>query len=275
MLTQSMYDKNMYYPVQIPYILSKEFSDSVTYSEEIDARLKDFVICFWEIQSTREQKKSIENIIVADGCIDLVCDFHNKLIGFAGMSKTQFEFKINTPSSYYGMRMKPGAFYFLTGIAAAEVMDRYIPLNSYDSAFDADSFFSLSFVDAKSCMKNYAYKLCSHKNPNQFVELFDTLYKNIPDTASSIYESLGFSAKQTQRLFSKNFGLTPRVVLSILRFQKCLEILTSGKAAPGDVLNLVNFYDQAHFINDFKRNIGLTPFELIRRYSPGNHLSPI
>jgi AraC-like DNA-binding protein len=82
-----------------------------------------------------------------------------------------------------------------------------------------------------------------------------------------MYERLGFSPKQTQRIFSANFGLTPKVVLSILRFQKCLHILTSGKAVPSDVLNLVNFYDQAHFINDFKRNIGITPFELVRKYS--------
>lgn len=271
-----MYDKHMYYPVQIPYILSKEFSNSVTYSEEIDSRLKDFVLCFWEMQSTTPHTADIENIIVADACVDFIIDFNNKKIGFVGMSKTNFEFKVKTPCRYFGVRIKPGAFYALTGIAASEAMDNFIPLDTFYSDFNANTFFSLlSFDHVKIYMKTFIANLCAGKESNKFIELFDNLYDDIPDTASSIYKNLGFSAKQTQRLFAKNFGLTPQMVLSILRFQKCLEILTSGKAAPGDVLNLVNFYDQAHFINDFKRNIGLTPFELVRRYSPGNHLSPI
>jgi AraC-like DNA-binding protein len=257
----------MYDPLQIPYILSKDFSEAVKYSEEIDSDLKDFVVCFWEMRETTKQEKSIENIIVTDGCIDLVADFNNKQIGFVGMSKTNFEFTITTPCKYFGARMKPGAFFALTNIPAAEAMDNFIPLNVYDSNFIADTFFSLSFDDAKLFMKNYIIKLCAGKKPNNFITLFDELYDDIPESAESIYEKIGFSPKQTQRLFSTNFGLTPKLVLSILRFQKCLHVLTSGKANPSDMLNLVNFYDQAHFINDFKRNIGITPFELVRRYS--------
>lgn len=257
----------MYYPLQIPYILSKEFSEAVKYSEEVNAELKDFVNCFWEMRSIIQQEKTIENIVVTDGCIDLVTDFKNKQIGFAGMSKTNFEFKIQTPSSFYGVRMKPGAFYHLTRIPASKAMDSFIPLDVYDPHFGAGDFFSLPIEEAKLFMKNYIIKLCEGKKINTFLTLFDELYDDIPDTAESIYEKLGFSSKQTQRIFSTNFGLTPKVVLSILRFQKCLEVLTSGKANPGDVLGIVNFYDQAHFINDFKRNIGLTPFELVRKYS--------
>jgi AraC-like DNA-binding protein len=257
----------MYYPIQIPYVLSKEFADAVKYAEEVNPQLNCFVTCFWEMQSISDQEKSIENIVVADGCVDLVADFNNKQIGFVGMSKTNFEFTIESPCRYYGARMKPGAFSVLTKIPAAEAMDNFIPLNQYDSHFDDDAFFSLSFDDAKIFMKDYIINLCADKKPNSFIELFDDLYDDIPDAASSMYERLGFSAKHTQRLFAANFGLTPRVVLSILRFQKCLHVLTSGKAVPGDILNLVNFYDQSHFINDFKRNIGITPFELVRRYS--------
>jgi AraC-like DNA-binding protein len=163
--------------------------------------------------------------------------------------------------------MKPAAFYALTGISSSLAMDSFIPLNCYDSEFNVDTFFSLSFDDAKLFLKNYIAKLCLGKKPNAFIKLLDIFYDDIPNTAESIYQRLGFSSKQTQRIFLANYGLTPKMILSVLRFQKCLQILTSGKAVPSDVLNLVNFYDQAHFINDFKRNIGLTPFELVRKYS--------
>ncbi len=119
---------------------------------------------------------------------------------------------------------------------------------------------------AKAAIQDYMAGLCAGKRPNEFVGLFDRLFDDIPATAAELYARLHFSSKQTERLFLKNFGLPPRVVLSILRFQKCLRVLAGGSAAPADILNLVNFYDQAHFINDFKRNLGLTPFELVLRY---------
>jgi AraC-like DNA-binding protein len=162
--------------------------------------------------------------------------------------------------------MKPGSFYALTGTSAKEVMDKFLPLKVFNLSFDEDAFFRLPFKNAKMYMKIFMANLCGDKKPNKFINLFDELSDDIPENVESIYKKLNLSPKQTQRLFSANFGLTPRLVLSILRFQKCLQVLTSGKANPSDMLNLVNFYDQAHFINDFKRNIGLTPFELVKKY---------
>lgn len=69
------------------------------------------------------------------------------------------------------------------------------------------------------------------------------------------------------KAFYKNFGLSPQMVLCILRFQKCLKSLTIDKINPVNVMNMSNYYDQSHFINDFKRNIGLTPLELVHKYT--------
>jgi AraC-like DNA-binding protein len=96
------------------------------------------------------------------------------------------------------------------------------------------------------------------------MKLFDSLHKAPPDNANDIRELLGYSRKQCERLFSKNYGLTPKVVLNILRFQNALRILTSGKVKPSDVLRIQGYYDQPHFIRDVKQTIGLTPLELVR-----------
>lgn len=76
----------MYYPVQIPYILNKEFSDAVKYTEESNQNYKDFLICFWEMLPENTEAKTVENIIITDGCIDLVMDFDGKEAGFAGLA---------------------------------------------------------------------------------------------------------------------------------------------------------------------------------------------
>jgi len=257
----------MYYPIQIPYILNKSFAESVRYSEEIVPQLQDFVICLWEMQPRAEQRIIADNVIVADGCIDLVVDYKWKEIGFAGMSKTVFDDKIQTPSQYVGARLKPGAFHAITGLSATEAMDKFLPLDKVDKNFDTQSFFSLPFNEVKESFKNYLGGLIRGKESNEFTTLFDRFSIDIPDSATEIYDRLHFSPKHCQRLFTKHFGLSPQMVLSIIRFQKCLEMLTSNKELPSGVLEMINFYDQSHFIKDFKKNIGLTPLELVRKYT--------
>jgi len=257
----------MYYPIQLPHILDKTFSQAIRYSEEIVPDFQQFLICLWEMQPFSNSEKTVENIIVADGCIDLVASYDGRQIGFAGMSRTDFHFKINLPSYSMGARFKPGAFHAITGISASEAMDTYLPLNDIDSGFDTEAFFALAFSDAKKFFKNYIGSLIQNKKPDTFITLFDDLNNDIPYSTAEIYQKLYYCPRQCQRLFLRNYGLSPQMVLCILRFQKCLQILTSGQADSKDVMDMTNYYDQSHFINDFKRNIGLTPLELMRKYT--------
>jgi len=256
----------MYYPIQIPHILDKAFSETIKYSEEIIPEFQDFLICLWEMQPFSDSEKTVENIIVTDGCIDLVANYDGKQIGFAGMSKTNFHFKINLPSYAMGARLKPGAFHSITNISASEAMDTFLPINVIDKDFDTEAFFALPFSDAKKVFRNYIGTLIRDKKSNKFIALFEELNNDIPNSTFEIYQKLYYSPRQCQRLFVKNYGLSPQMILCILRFQKCLQILTSKKFDPKYAMDVSNYYDQSHFINDFKRNIGLTPFELIRKY---------
>ena len=256
----------MYYPIQIPYILDKEFSQYIKYSEETIPNFNDFVICFWDMQPLSDVEKTVENIIIADSCIDLVVDYDEKRIGFAGMSKTDFNFKIKLPSHSMGARLKPGAFYAITNIPANKAMDNYLPIDTIDRHFNNKEFFSLDFTNAKIYFKNYVGSLIENKKPSKFMSLFEELNNEIPNSALEVYDKLYYSHRQCQRLFSKNYGLSPQMVLCILRFQWCLKKLTTGEKSPKDIMNISNYYDQSHFIHDFKQNIGLTPLELMRKY---------
>lgn len=256
----------MYYPVQVPYILNSDFSRHIAYSEKTVEPLRDFVICVWEMQPRSSEKTTVTNIIAADGCIDLVVNYDNKQIGFAGMSKTDFNFSIELPNKSFGARLKPGAFEQLTGLPATAAMDSFLPPETVFSDFDVDRFFSLSFEQAKAYLETYLQQIASHKAPNSFVVLFDELSNRPPLTATELYQRLNYSPRQCQRLFIKHFGITPQMALCVLRFQYCLSVLTSGRAEPSDILGLAAYCDQSHFIKDFKRNIGLTPFEYLRKY---------
>ncbi|MGL6200018.1 MAG: helix-turn-helix domain-containing protein [Lachnospiraceae bacterium] len=256
----------MYDPIQIPYILSKDFAQKMKYVETPALDYGGFVICFWEMQPLTDRKLFTENIIVADACIDLVANYDAGSIGFSGMSKTEFHFKLDLPARCFGARLAPGAFHQLTGLSALSAMDAFLPIESVFENFDKAHFFSLPFTQAQVYFKEFLRKEAQHRTPDMFTGLFNMLYQSIPATTKELYVLLHFSPRQCQRLFNKHYGITPKMTLSIIRFQKCLEILTSRKASPADILNIVGYYDQPHFINDFKRNIGITPMELIRIY---------
>ena len=256
----------MYYPTQIPYVLDQEFSQSMKYTEEPAASCGGFVICFWEIRPFSNNKTSARNVIAADGCIDLVVNYDEKTIGFAGMSKTVFDFRQDLSARFFGARMMPGAFFQLTGLPASAVMDSFLPIKMAFKDFDESRFFALPFARAREYFKHYLARKTEDKKPDKFTSLFCLLSGDPPATAKELYEILHVSPRQCQRVFAKHYGITPKMVLSIIRFQKCLKILTSPKASAAAILNATNYYDQPHFINDFKRNIGLTPQELIAKY---------
>lgn len=257
----------MYNPVQIPQILDYSFSQSIVYLEDYDEKARAFAICFWEMQPTNNCRTYAGNVIVADGCIDLVVNFDEQGLGFSGMSETVYDYTVEASCRFMGVRLKPGAFAQLTGLPASYAMDNFFPLKNFDPSFDESSFFSLPFSKAKHLFKNYVIGLMKEKEPDEFVQLFDLLNEAVPSSVSELYEHLSLSPRQCQRLFAHHFGYTPQKALSILRFQHCLKVLTSKEARPSDLLSVAHYCDQSHCIKDFKKNIGLTPLELVAKYS--------
>lgn len=257
----------MYRPVQIPQILDPLYSQNISYSEDYDERAQGFAICFWEMQPKGKAEDLVSNVIVTDGCIDLVVGFDEQTIGFSGMSETVYDYQIDASQRFMGVRLKPGSFTQLTGLRASKAMDNFLLLEDFDPSFDSHTFFSLSFDKAQAVFKTYVLALMDEKEPDEFVSLFDTLTGNTPSTVLELCKQLHFSPRQGQRLFMEHFGYSPQKALSILRFQHYLDVLTSKKASPSDLLSVTHYCDQSHCIKDFKKHIGLTPLELLARYS--------
>lgn len=257
----------MYYPVQIPYILNKAFAQSVKYKEHIIEEISDIAICQWQIECREKVNTVTPNIIIPDACVDVIVDYQTKTIGFAGMSQTEFNATVPAPSLSFGIRLKPGAFYQLTGIPADQAMDNFISITNFDPDFNISLFFSLSFANGKQYISDY---LNSHKiniNSTDFITLLDNLYEEeIPLNACDLYEKLNLSPRQCQRLFLKHYGLSPKLLLCVIRLQQCLKILTSKQSNQSDIALITGYYDQPHYIRDIKKNLGITPLELIKKY---------
>ncbi len=258
----------MYYPIQLPYILDSSFSEAVKYTEEIIAEYTRYIICLWEINSRNSLIGEVNNIIVMDGCIDLVIDFDHKVVGFSGMKKTEFNFKISLPCNYFGLRLMPGVFYQLTNIEATKAMDSFILIENVFEDFDIGLFKKLDYEKAKVYVVEFIKRKLGDLDTDIYTSMFSDITENPSINVDDVYNMFNLKPRQCQRIFQRYYGLSPKQVLSIVRFQYCIKVLISNDSKPTDILD-VFYYDQSHYINDFKSNIGLSPFDFVNMYKDG------
>jgi AraC-like DNA-binding protein len=254
-----------YNPVQAPSLLSEKFKRNLLYKETAAPECAGFAICFWEMKPRRTPNETVDNIILPDGCIDLLANVNEMVVGFSGMKKTEFHYPVPTGTTAFGFRLRPGAFRELTGRPATQAMDDFLPLEQVDSSFSPGSFSVMPLERQKEALTGILLKLMDGKSPAGFIRLFESLYNEPPETAAELSKGIGYSQKQCERLFAEHYGLTPKVVLSVIRFQRALVTLTSPNAKQSDILRIEGYYDQPHMIRDVRQSIGLTPMELIRR----------
>jgi AraC-like DNA-binding protein len=90
-------------------------------------------------------------------------------------------------------------------------------------------------------------------------------------SAKTLSESLYTTPKTLERKFSHYIGKSTKQVIKLMRFQ---DVLSDFK--PSKIMNLSDFalqkgyFDQSHFIHDFKSYTGYTPKEFAQKYPDYN-----
>lgn len=108
----------------------------------------------------------------------------------------------------------------------------------------------------------FAYRL--EKNP--FTDYLLDQILAVPNLAilRDITQKVGYSQKHLIDIFKKNVGVTPKVCLRTIRFQKVIEYIgMQSQVEWSSVAYNFGFYDQSHFISDFKSFSGYTPNEYL------------
>ena len=77
--------------------------------------------------------------------------------------------------------------------------------------------------------------------------------------AQDIAHEVCLGIKQFERTFSKYVGINPKKYASIVRFQNVIQMKTKHKKSMTQLALDNGYYDQSHFIHDFKSITGLTP----------------
>ncbi|MFO0714156.1 MAG: helix-turn-helix transcriptional regulator [Sandaracinus sp.] len=73
-------------------------------------------------------------------------------------------------------------------------------------------------------------------------------------------ERAGVSSRHLDRLFAKHLGVPPKTLAKVLRFQCALgALMREPEGTLADVAATAGYFDQAHFIKDFRRMTGGVP----------------
>jgi AraC-like DNA-binding protein len=78
-------------------------------------------------------------------------------------------------------------------------------------------------------------------------------------SVQELSEKVYWSARQINRYFNLQFGVSLKVFCNILRFRMSLEHIAHGQLFPE-----LNFTDQNHFIKEVKKFSGAVPKELFK-----------
>jgi AraC-like DNA-binding protein len=80
-----------------------------------------------------------------------------------------------------------------------------------------------------------------------------------------IVDRRGIGKRALQRLFNDYVGVSPKWVINRYRLHEAIERLADGVDVDWTELALdLGYFDQAHFIRDFRRLVGRTPGEYVR-----------
>jgi len=82
--------------------------------------------------------------------------------------------------------------------------------------------------------------------------------------------------KKFIRLFTDEVGMTPKLFLRVARFERVIDRIHFAQHIDWwDIVERHGYYDQSHFIRDFRELTGITPTDWLRQRGPYPHHIPL
>ena len=264
--------RNLYTPIQPTVKRSKQ---EVIYREiNPHLELQKFIYCYWELKTTKQLEQPFTYRVVTDGCIDVFFELKNPDKNFVmGFCKKYTEFPLNDAFHYIGIRFLPTIFPQIYKVDAALLSNKFQSLNNISistSNFIANHFSEeLQFDEIAVMFNKYFLDIIKQNNFDQDHRLYDaidTILQNFGVLNIETDLNTGISQRQLRRLFKYYIGDTPKSFSKVVRFQNILRAKPSSQSLKKNKLFYdLGYYDQAHFIKDFKNFYGVTPSKAFGR----------
>ena len=183
----------------------------------------------------------------------------------AGVVRGRFSRILEGQGRVFGIKFRPGGFYPFVGWPVSRIANRVVPLRevfgrgctSLSSHPDDDrtSEGAAEFLRSRRPVRDPAAEETSRIVERIAAERAIT---RVEDLVSG----LGWSTRRLQRQFSRYVGIGPKWVIQRYRLHEAVESIKAGAVVDWPQLALdLGYFDQAHFIRDFKALVGRPPAE--------------
>lgn len=258
--------RQFYQPVQ-PTV--KQVGKNVIYREiSPDVRLSNVIYCYWELKTTQKLQNTFTYRVVTDGCMDIFFPLENPSDSYVmGFCKKFTEFPLDNTFHYVGVRFLPTMFPALFKVRARELSDRFEKLDlvlDETSKFIANRFYATDKpAGIKSTFDNYfleKLKTTKTELDYRFHKALTVILKNCGVVNIQSDLDIGLSQRQLRRYFEYYVGDTAKTFSQVVRFQNILKAKPSTQSLRvNKIFYDLGYYDQAHFIKEFRNFYGVTP----------------
>lgn len=246
-------------------------------------KLEGFIKAFWSL----EGEAAYSHYSLADACPELL--FHYKEVfdevfennkikktfssGVHGQTSSPRRFTIDKPFGIFGISFYPHALPFLFDMPSSELTDEMPDLKEILGAEANELEEKIFSADNHEQRINIIEAFVQQKLAKKFQQELPVFYcirsviKNKGRfTVKQLASQCFLSERQLERQFQQYAGLTPKMFSRIVRFLSAANHFGKPIKSLTDLALEFGYYDQSHFIHDFKKFSGLHP----RHYFSGS-----
>ena len=248
--------------------------------------LRPYVESLWVFESDVGLPPEHPSLAVPNGCPKLIFLYGNSLTSIANgrvqRSREGLYFVGNRDSAtrlhsstgrigLIGIEFYPHGAYPCFGIPMSKTANRVFDA---DTLFDRwgrqteEELFNLETAKQKvaALQEELVELLHVRKDSNSIVDFCVKALRSADGRLSMehLQRRTGYSRRYLELLFQQHIGFPPKLLASIFRFQKFYRKWAQGQSYEtmiGEIYD--DYYDEAHFCNEFKRMTGYSP----RRYT--------
>ncbi len=242
-------------------------------------KLSKYIKCYWSLENQDDSVPHSRERIFPDGCIELIFNYGDLFVTYNPNGEAEEQ-----PKNFIHGQLKK--FIEVQGMGKIGVFSIRFQPAGLQPFIDSDiSQFTGIFTEVSNIWKEgnlLEKEMSSCKNNEERISVIEKFLekrlKNSPNNADieccvneiiqsdgmisieKLSDDLKIGRRHLERKFLSNVGLSLKLFSRIIRFNNALQLIENK-----DFRNFTNvahdggFYDQAHFIKDFKYFTGLNP----------------
>jgi AraC-like DNA-binding protein len=225
--------------------------------------LADVIERHWIVRWDLRGKPSYRSEVITHPCVNLCFEPHGAHV--YGVQRARDARTLSGSGWCVGTKFRPGAFYgFLDG-PVSDLTDRVMGVGELFGVELADP--GSDDERMRAHQELIRARLTEPDDAALLVRavVCDMLRAEPGTRVEAIARRHGVSSRTLQRLFATHVGVSPKWVLQRYRLHEAAERLAAGETRDWARVALdLGYFDQPHFIRDFRTFIGRSPSQYVR-----------